>query len=415
MNALIRALPGVAARAAVFLTVVATASPALAQSVSPVLELLRNGQYEELDARLANQQRGYVQGAVGELDLLDTFRSFYVTDGALEARYNEWIARFPQSYVARLARGIYYKRIGMDLRGDARTSETSPGQFAGMETYFENAMMDLEASMELDPKPVLTHLYMMDIRKHARPVSIRVWLFRLNLFDPREYAFEQAMRIAPDSFILHRKYMHMLQTRWGGSVAAMAAFLERCKQAGLSAEHLKVLEAMVFADRAWVKLHTKDYRGALEDYRQVRTLVDLSNAQLFEYGTLGLLLQEMANAHQQAKEYAEALRDLDQAIEVGANGHEVYLSRGISFWHLGRKREALEDYLRAAERGNAWAQNEVGIHYWHGIIFERNREKALEWFRRSAEQGYGGGVKHFQYAEKVLRDSGGPVKVPDTR
>jgi tetratricopeptide (TPR) repeat protein len=382
--------------------IVATTSPAFAQNDSPLLELLERGRYAELDARLADQQRGYEEGTVDELDLLDTFRAFYVTDGALDARYGEWIARFPRSYVARLARGIYYKRIGMDLRGDAPAAKTASGQSDAMASYFEKAMMDFEVSLELDPKPLLSHLYMMDIEKHASPVSIRLWLFRLKLSDPGRYAFEQAIRVAPDSFILHRKYMLMLQTRWGGSVAAMAEFLEQCKQARLSTDHLKALEAMVVADRAWVKFHAEDYRGALDDHRRVRSLVDLSNPRLFEYGSRALLLQEMAYVHQALKQYAEALQELDQAIAAGADGNEVYYSRGISLWHLGRKREALEDYLKAAERGNAWAQNEVGIHYWHGIIFEQDREKALEWFRRSSEQGYADGVKHFRYAAKVL-------------
>ena len=364
------------------------ASGAKAVEGRSAIAMLRRRDFPSLEMRLTQKQQAYVEGTASEHHLLEAFRELYTTAPELEAAFDAWVAAYPQSYSARLARGIYYKRLGMQGTGNRAL-------------YYRNAMADFDASLELEEKPVLTYLYMMDIAKYSPPRSIQVWLLRVKVTDPKEAVLKQALELAPDSFILRRKYMMTLQTRWGGSVAAMNAFLAECRKADLQADHLRALEALVLADRAWVKLHQQDHQGALQDYRQVLALVDIRNAELFEYGNQGLLLHQVGYAYRAAEEYAEAVRYLSQAVDFGEDDDEVYVSRGFSLYQLGRKKEALDDYLRAAERGSAWAQNELGIHYWHGIVFERNKEEAIKWFGRSAEQGFPAGVKHLDWAKKL--------------
>jgi tetratricopeptide (TPR) repeat protein len=289
----------------------------------------------------------------------------------------------------------------MEERGDQSTRETTSNQFEKMRIFFEKAMLDFDASLELEEKPILSYLYMMDIKKHSRPWSIRVWLFRFNVLDPKEYVFAQAMRLAPDSFILRRKYMQSLQTRWGGSPGAMNAFLQECEKTKLSREHLNALASLVLADSGWLKLQRQNFPGALEDYKKAVALTDFNKGHLFEYGIRALILHEIAYAYQNVKEYGEAVHYLNRAINAGADGPEVYFSRGLSFSHLGKKQEALDDYLKAAERGHAWSQNEVGMHYWHGIIFQRNKQEAIKWFSRSADQGFAGGKTNLEWAKKL--------------
>ena len=363
--------------------------------------LLEAQSYEQLERQLGHIQRGYAQGTVSELDLLQAFRGFYTTDPALHLRFNEWVQRYPRSYASRLARGIYYKRIGMEYRGDAYAAETPAWGFRQMEAYFERAMRDLEASAQLDAKPVLSYLYMMDIQKYSGPWSITVWLFRFNLYDPNEYTLNKALEIAPNSFIIRRKYMHTLEARWGGTMGAMAAFLAECRKAKLASDELNMLEALVHADRGWVRYSRREFPAAFEAYQRAGALVDVKNDRLFEYGMRGAFIHGLAAGYQGVQRHQEALALFDQAIEAGANYADVYLSRGISLHHLGRKKEALAEYLKAAERGNAWAQNEVGKHYWHGVILERNREQAIKWFSLSADQGLPDAKKNLEWARKM--------------
>lgn len=377
------------------------AMPSSATEKSRALALLEAGNYEQLDRELNALQRGYLQGTVGELDLLQNFRGFYATDPALEARFDAWIQRYPKSYAGRLARGIYHKRVGMDHRGDKSTSQTERWRFAKMETAFQKAMVDLEASLELEAKPVLSHLYMMDIQKHSGPLSIRVWLFRFKLFDPAKYTPDKALEIAPNSFLIRRKYMHTLETRWGGSSRDMAAFLAECKKAKLKPDEINLLEALVYEDRGWVRYSSRDFPGAFDAYQRAAALIDLRNHGLFEHGMRARFLWGIASGYQGVQRHEEALPYFDQAIAAGADEADVYFSRGISFDHSGQKKAAFEDYVRAAERGNVWCQNQVGTHYWHGILVQKNPREAVKWFTLAAEQGSAEAKKNLEWAKKL--------------
>jgi len=55
--------------------------------------------------------------------------------------------------------------------------------------------------------------------------------------------------------------------------------------------------------------------------------------------------------------------------------------------HAFAQEKSLAKYLDDAKRGDANAQNEVGVIYAEGIGVKRNDSEGVEWFRKSAEQG----------------------------
>ena len=87
-------------------------------------------------------------------------------DAALEPKYTAWIAQFPKSYVAHLARAIYYKKLGQESRGTDSIANTTDEQVRGMEAAFAKALSDLHASVKLDDKPLLTYLHELDINSY---------------------------------------------------------------------------------------------------------------------------------------------------------------------------------------------------------------------------------------------------------
>ena len=50
-------------------------------------------------------------------------------------------------------------------------------------------------------------------------------------------------------------------------------------------------------------------------------------------------------------------------------------------------KKAIEWYEKAAEQGNAAAQNNLGLIYTHGNGVDVNYQKAIEWYEKAAEQG----------------------------
>jgi Domain of unknown function (DUF4034) len=103
------------------------------------MTLLNSNQFAELDRRFSAIQSGYKSGSITDENLRAAFRAFYATDAALERKYDAWVEQFPKSYVARLARGIYYKKVGQERRGSDFVSSTSDEQLRGMETEFQKA------------------------------------------------------------------------------------------------------------------------------------------------------------------------------------------------------------------------------------------------------------------------------------
>jgi TPR repeat protein len=63
-------------------------------------------------------------------------------------------------------------------------------------------------------------------------------------------------------------------------------------------------------------------------------------------------------------------------------------------WQLGEKAynernyaEAVKWYRKAAEQGDAWAQNCLGVCYYFGRGVEQSYSEATKWYRKAAEQG----------------------------
>lgn len=208
-------------------------------SQTETLALLKLDRFVELDQRFAAVQGAYRTGALDDESLRAAFRVFYVTDEWLAPKYDAWVKRFPKSYVANLARGIYFKRLGQQRRGTDFANRTSPEAFRGMDAAFDEAQRSLEASIPLDTRPILSYLHAIDIsREHGDSRKSRD-------------SFERSLQIDPRNFIVREKFMDTLRRRWGGSLEKMTELLEQSRRAGVPAASLLRLQAMVVDERAF--------------------------------------------------------------------------------------------------------------------------------------------------------------------
>lgn len=62
--------------------------------------------------------------------------------------------------------------------------------------------------------------------------------------------------------------------------------------------------------------------------------------------------------------------------------------RAKQAYRAGDYQQALATWSRLAEKGNARAQNNMGVLYSEGHGVERDDDAALEWFMKSADQGF---------------------------
>jgi len=142
-----------------------TRTPLLSQQETR--KLLDTGQFKSSDAHFSAVQADYESGASNDEDLRAAFRVFYDTDPALAPEYAKWVSQFPKSYMAHLARGLYYTEIGEQSRGAKALSETPGQRIEEIEATFHKAIPGLNASLSLDRKPLLTYLYELFIANHG--------------------------------------------------------------------------------------------------------------------------------------------------------------------------------------------------------------------------------------------------------
>jgi Domain of unknown function (DUF4034) len=211
-----------------------------APSNSPSSVLLRTEQYQELDRRYSAVQVEFENNKISGDDLRAQFRDFYATDPDLAAKLDGWVARYPASYVARVARGIYYKKVGFEARGTAYIRETSQSQIDGMNAAFEKAVADLRVSLNMNPKPFLSYFHLLDI---GNAVGAKEELRAI---------YDRASSLDPSSYAIRLKYMTTLQTRWGGSLEEMQNFYAECQRASLTDAQNKELQGLLAQEKAWL-------------------------------------------------------------------------------------------------------------------------------------------------------------------
>jgi tetratricopeptide (TPR) repeat protein len=352
------------------------AAPPQPPSQSETRTLLEADRFAELDRRFSAIQQSYKSGSLTDVELRDAFRVFYPTDAALEPKYTAWIAQFPKSYVAHLARAIYYKKLGQESRGTDSIANTTDEQVRGMKAAFAKALSDLHASVKLDDKPLLTYLHELDINSYEGDA------------ERNRKLLDAALSIDPRDIIAREKYMGTLEPRWGGSLRQMHEFLEESKQAGISAEHLRSLEGMIFEDQAKTEDEEGDYADADRDYREALARGRSSCQPCFAY----VLMKEA--------KFADAIPEYSKILASDPNDANALANRGQAYMETRKLREALADWTAGAALGDASSENGLGVLNMQGVpgIMLPDPQAGVNWFRKAAAQGDARGIRNLNTA-----------------
>src|SRR5262245_26630425 len=120
-----------------------------------LLRLLRAPDFAALDRRLNALQKRFEVDPGAEDAVRGTFNGFPWVRAATEAvepALDAWVERYPGSYAAHLARGIFYVDRGLQARGEQYASMTTRRQFEEMERWLEHGRQDLNASLAFASK-----------------------------------------------------------------------------------------------------------------------------------------------------------------------------------------------------------------------------------------------------------------------
>lgn len=377
------------AAASIFIPSIAESRPATAnqqKSPSPAIptasdiqNLLVAKKFAELDKRMNATQKSYERGMHSSEEVMIAFRAFYDPAPHLTPLFDEWVKKFPLSYAAHLGRGVHYKYRGKQARGDDWIKNTSDEQLKGMAHYYRLAMQDLQQAEVLVDKPVVAYMHVIDIGTY------------MGMHDFTHAILDKGLALEPDSMILHKKFMYGLLPRWGGSYAEMEGFLQEAKRHQVTEKGLRTLKAIIAIDRAQVNEQENDKKKALTFYNDAIALAP-------DNDELTKALLGRANLHIKAKRFAEAISDLSNSLNATPNDKDAYANRGFAYHNMGDLNKTFQDYKSAAELGEAWAQNQLGTFYWHGVVVPKDKNEAIKWFRLSAQNGNKEGKKNLAEA-----------------
>lgn len=83
----------------------------------------------------------------------------------------------------------------------------------------------------------------------------------------------------------------------------------------------------------------------------------------------------------------DAIVVLSQVIEADSKRAGAFAQRGWRYQQQNKMELAYPDYLAAAELGDAWSEMMTGKFLWAGTGVKQNRDEALIWLRKAANQG----------------------------
>jgi tetratricopeptide (TPR) repeat protein len=353
----------------------ASALPGNQELDRQLLDLLKSKSYGRLDAQMSTLVKNYETDFKRETDVDLAVDVFSRPLPDLEPLLTEWITQWPRSYVAYLARGAYYIRIGGIKRGAKTYKETTQQQIEGMTLYFQKAWKDLDQAYALNPRLL-----------HALCCKMTI-LMSYKERDQMRLLRNKALEVNPYSVTARWSYINTLLPRWGGSIREMTLEIEAARPYHAKNPALKILEGRVsceYGDQAFfnddypkaIGLYTESLRyGNAYQYNFQRGFAysysdqyDLSNKDL----DLAIQLRPNSprayyvrgfNRGQQGK-LEEAIKDLDRALEDNPYDDQVWNSRGLVYLRLGKADLALKSFEKAV----ALSPNEVQ--------YLRNREKA---------------------------------------
>ncbi|MEK8030338.1 hypothetical protein AACH06_05830 [Ideonella sp. DXS29W] len=341
----------------------------------PLLKLLFAAQYDELDTRLSDLQRRFERREIGSMDVLVAYRDFYDPNPELDTLFDAWVAGHPQSYGARLARGIHRKFQATALHRAGFEKWVSPS--ANVEAVVDKQIEELEQSIALTAQPILSYVHLMDAANDRRDrQQMRQWL-------------DRGLAVEPGSLALTRKYMALL-----GQERARDEFLAECRAAGMPTATLNTLEAMALVRRAQNLRHDKSEDAALALARQAIALEPFAD-------DLTMALYEAAWILARQGQHQAAVDLLERAVRTSPTDGSVHALMASSLWRLGRRDESLQQVREAAELGWAPSQAYLGESLLKGQEVPQDEVEARQWLSKAAAAGN-------ERARQLLRDHPSP-------
>lgn len=282
------------------------ASVAQARSLikSDAISRLYARDFEHLEHLLQGLQVRYERDFLNEVDLQSLLTLILdLGEPEAEAYFSEWIQQYPRTYPARLARGVYYVGMGWQARGRLFAEQLTPHQIEGMRAYFAKGTHDLEKALDMNPRLLSAHAYLINLHMNLSPPGV------LAAYKDR------ALALDPYSVMVRWNYVLSLTPLWGGSVEQVELFARATAPYMEANPHLRFIGGAPAMARGQVAILQKPPR---------HSDVILRYSEAISFGDHWSYYFTRGDAYAMTQQWNLAVRDYEKVVQIRPSYRDVH-------------------------------------------------------------------------------------------
>jgi hypothetical protein len=370
-------------------------------------ENLRTKRFRALDDELSFLVNEVAKNNQLDVSILQDLRVALSGASWSEPLLLQWKKEIPNSFSAALSSGVYYVQLAHAKRGTEFATSTSREQIVAMHQELDKAVSEFNNAMRINPNSALPVAGLISASKLAGKSQHRLSL----LLDRAIIEFSDAKRINQNSTLpvaalnwiakLAAKSQHVsslllvseqidpnnlsarleaikaFNPKWGGSAELLTTAVNRAQLHQIKQPQLNFLQYSAYMELAnYYDFSSKEKTRAIEYYRLASELCE-SAAPWRGIADAAFVLQDW-----EVRKTAST-----KVIFYYPNSGIDIFNRGWAHEQLGQFQQAIKDYEAAAERGNDWAQNNLGWMLFEGKHANQDLQRAKLLFAASAAQG----------------------------
>jgi tetratricopeptide (TPR) repeat protein len=256
-----------------------------------LVEMLRTGRWDTLDAELSAYEMKAEKDPRYEMNAMVAFGAFDAGSPLIAAKLNDWVTAAPNSYAALVARATCEIAIGQRVRGNGWAQDVPQQNMEALDKQLAAAVRDANEAIRIHPNL-------------APAYALRIKAARIDgSSDELTHADSDALSIVPASFAVREQIMYALRPRWGGTRQAM-------QQLADSSQYYATQNPAMQFLKGWVALDEGD---------------------------------DFADQHK----LQDAVEKYTQAIQLGGEYWTAYRRRAAAYYAMNQWQKAVDDSTRA--------------------------------------------------------------------
>jgi hypothetical protein len=221
-----------------------------------LIEMLRTGRWDTLDAELSAYEMKAEKDPRYEMNAMVAFGAFDAGSPLIASKLNDWVTAAPNSYAALVARATCEVAIGQRVRGNGWAQDVPQQNMEALDKQLAAAVRDANEAIKIHPNL-------------APAYALRIKAARIDGSDAEmARAKSDALSLVPGSFAVREQIMYALRPRWGGTRQEMQQLADSSQYYAQQNPAMRFLTGWVTLDEGDDLADAGQWQAAIEKYTQ---------------------------------------------------------------------------------------------------------------------------------------------------